>query len=62
MAVFLGLFIFFRYLIFPEPSRDARWIVVLVLLALAVYALEAEHSVVTPDGQTLAKHLEGACG
>jgi len=34
----------------------------LVLLALAVYALEAEHYVVTPDDQTLAKHLEGACG
>jgi hypothetical protein len=33
---------------------------VLVLLAVAVYALETEHFVVTPDDQTLAKHLEEA--
>lgn len=37
-----------------------RWVLVLVLLAVAVYALETEHFVVTPDDQTLAKYLEEA--
>jgi hypothetical protein len=46
--------------IFPEPLRNVRWVLVLVLLAVAVYALETEHFVVTPDDQTLAKYLEGA--
>ncbi len=37
-----------------------RWVLVLVFLALAVYALETEHFVVTPDDQTLAGYLEEA--
>ena len=37
-----------------------RWVLVLVLLAVAVYALETEHFVVTPDDQILAKYLEEA--
>jgi len=37
-----------------------RRVLVLVLLAVAVYALETEHFVVTPDDQTLAKYLEEA--
>ena len=46
--------------IFPGPLRNVRWVLVLVLLAVAVYALETEHFVVTPDDQTLAKYLEEA--
>jgi len=37
-----------------------RWVLVLVLLAVAVYALETEHFAVTPDDQNLAKYLEEA--